>query len=128
MSAALARLPGELRLAIISFNDDAAVGALRAVRQLGREEAAVIVGQGADRIARTEIRNPGSCLIGSSAYWPEKYGERLIEVALKILRGEPVPPAVYNEHILISKENIDIYYPESGDSLVPELSSATEGV
>jgi hypothetical protein len=29
------------------------------------------------------------------------YGEQLIELALKILRGEPVPPAVYMEHTFI---------------------------
>jgi ribose transport system substrate-binding protein len=128
MLAALERLASEHRLAIIPFNDDAAFGAISAARQLGREEDVVIVGQGADRIARTEIRKRGSRLIGSSAYWPEKYGEKLIEVALRILRGEPVPPAVYNEHVFITKDKIDEYYPESGDSLVPELSSTTEGV
>ncbi|HSR32778.1 MAG TPA: substrate-binding domain-containing protein [Anaerolineae bacterium] len=126
MLEALDCLPGEHRLAVISFNDDAAVGALRAVRQLGREETAVIVGQGADRIARMEIRNPSSRLIGSAAYWPEKYGEKLIEVALKILRGEPVPPAVYNEHVFITHENIGKYYPDSRDSMVPEISSTAE--
>jgi ribose transport system substrate-binding protein len=119
MLAALGRLSGEHRLAIISFNDDAAVGALRAVRQLGREEDVAIVGQGADRIARMEIRNPDSRLVGSTAYWPEKYGEKLLQVATKILNGEPVPPAVYNEHILITQDNIDEFYPES---------STTEGV
>ncbi len=99
---------------MISFNDDAAIGAISAAREAGREADVVIVGQGADRIVRKEIRQPGSRLIGSAAYWPERYGKRLIDVAQKILRGEPVPPAVYSEHILITKDNIDEYYPNSG--------------
>jgi ribose transport system substrate-binding protein len=112
MLAALERLPEERKLAVISFNDDAAVGAIIAARQLGRENDLVIVGQGADRLARKEMRRPGSRIIGSTAYWPEQYGEGLIQVAQKILRGDPVPPAVYNEHVLITRENIDQYYPE----------------
>jgi ribose transport system substrate-binding protein len=119
MLAALERLPDEHRLAIIPFNDDAAIGAIKAARQLGREKDVVIVGQGADRIARKEIRNPSSRLVGSSAYWPEQYGQKLIDVSLRILRGEPVPPAVYSKHIFITAGNIDEYYPEL---------STTEGV
>jgi ribose transport system substrate-binding protein len=113
MIEALRHLPEEHRLAVISFNDDAAVGALSAARQVGREEDVVIVGQGADRIARREIRRAGSRLIGSAAYWPERYGQKLIEVAQAILRGEPVPPAVYNKHIFITRDNIDGFYPNS---------------
>jgi ribose transport system substrate-binding protein len=128
MLAALEQLPGEPRLAIICFNDDAAVGALRAVRQLGREEDVVIVGQGADRIARMEIRDPTSRLIGSTAYWPERYGKKLLQVAARILSGEPVPPAVYNEHVFITHENIDEFYPEMKETLAPELPKIGEGV
>jgi hypothetical protein len=36
----------------------------------------------------------------------------LIDVALKILRGERVPPAVYMDHVFIDTENIDRFYPE----------------
>jgi ribose transport system substrate-binding protein len=126
MLEALERLPDARRLAIISFNDDAAVGAIRAARQLGRESEIVIVGQGADRIARKEIRRPGSRLIGSAAYWPEQYGTRLIDVASKILQGEPVPPAVYSKHIFITRDNIDEYYPDAGDVVVPEPAAKVE--
>jgi ribose transport system substrate-binding protein len=119
MLEALQELPDARRLAVISFNDDAAFGALCAARELGRESDVVIVGQGADRIVRKEIRHPKSRLVGSTAYWPEQYGKKLIEVATDILNGEPVPPAVYNEHIFITAENIDEFYPEL---------STTEGV
>jgi ribose transport system substrate-binding protein len=111
MLNALEQLPDKHRLAIISFNDDAAYGAISAARQLGREHDVAIVGQGADRIVRKEIRQPESRIIGSTAYWPEKYGEKLIDVASRILGGEPVPPAVYNEHVFITQDNIDDFYP-----------------
>jgi ribose transport system substrate-binding protein len=109
---ALKKWPDEHHLAVVSFNDDAALGALLAARKTHREEDVAIVGQGADRMIRPEIRQPNSRVIGSTAYMPEKYGDRLIELALKILRGEPVPPAVYTDHTFITAENIDLFYPE----------------
>jgi ribose transport system substrate-binding protein len=75
---------------------------LAAARRLQREDDVVIVGQGADRRVRDELRRPVSRIIGSTAYEPEHYGEKLIPLALRILRGEPVPPAVYLEHTFVS--------------------------
>ncbi len=111
MTEALKRLPGLHRLAVICFNDDSAIGVLAAVRKLHRENDAVIVGQGADRRVREELQKLDSRIIGSTAYWPERYGEKIVPLALKILRGEPVPPAVYMEHTFVRAA------PETGSSL-----------
>jgi ribose transport system substrate-binding protein len=108
----LESLPDEHRLAVISLNDDVALGALAAARSLGREEDLAVVGQGADRKGRQEIRRPGSRMVGSTAYWPEKYGEMLLELAYKILGREVVPPAVHVDHIFINAQNIDDFYPD----------------
>ncbi len=102
VSAVLRQVPHPARLAVISFNDDAALGALTAASKLHREADIVIVGQGADRRVREELRHPGSRIIGSTAYYPERYGEKLIPLAIKLLRGEAVPPAVYMEHTFIT--------------------------
>ena len=99
------------RIAIICFNDDAAIGALRAARRLQREDEVVIVGQGADRRVREELRKERTQIIGSTAYRPERYGEKLLELALKVLNGENVPPAVYIDHVFITPDNVDRYYP-----------------
>jgi ribose transport system substrate-binding protein len=107
----LQRMPDGRHIAIISFNDEAAYGALQAARKSDRESDVVIVGQGADRLIHGELRNPESRLIGSTAYMPERYGERLMDLALKILRGESVPPAVYMSHVFINADNIDQFYP-----------------
>lgn len=107
----LQRFPDSHRFAVISFNDDAAIGALRAARALGRETEVAIVGQGADRLVRAEIRKRESRIIGSTAYMPERYGEQLMEIALRILRGEPNALAIYIKHVFIHAGNIDQYYP-----------------
>ena len=104
------KIPGGSKIATICFNDEAAVGAIRAARELGRETEIVVVGQGADRMGRTEILRPNSRLIGSTAYMPEKYGEMLIEIALRLLKGAPVPPAVYIDHIFLTAETLGHYY------------------
>ncbi len=106
MLAALKSLPAAQRLAVISFNDDTASGALSAARKLHREGDVVIVGQGADRRVREELHNSQSRIIGSTTFSPELYGEKLIPLALKILRGEPVPPAVYMEHTFVRAGSI----------------------
>ena len=104
------QMPRTARIALICFNDDAALGAVRAVKELKHPQAA-IVGQGMDRLIREEIRNPQSPIIGSTAFMPERYGEKLIQLAIKILNGEPVPPAVYMAHTFIDASNLEQYYP-----------------
>ncbi len=115
----LAGLPEGLRLPIICFNDDAALGAMEAARALDRAAEVLIVGQGADRRLRDELRAPGSRVIGSTAFQPERYGGQLLALALKILAGEQVPPAVYMQHTFINAANIETHYPsqqaEAGD-------------
>ncbi len=111
MAEALKEYPDAHKIAVISFNDDAAFGALTAARKAKREEDVIIVGQGADRVVRPEIRRPVSRIIGSTGFMPEKYGEKLIEIALKILRGEVIPPAIYIDPTFINAENIDFFYP-----------------
>ncbi len=108
----LESLPDLHRLAVISLNDDVALGALAAARSLGREEDLAVVGQGADRKGRQEIRRPGSRMVGSTAYWPERYGEMLLELTYKILGREVVPPAVHVDHIFINAQNVDDFYPD----------------
>jgi ribose transport system substrate-binding protein len=104
-------LAGAHRIAVISINDDAAIGAISAARAMGRAGDVIVVGQGADRRAREEMLRPDSRLVGSTSYMPERYGEQLIPLALRILRHEPVPPAVYVEHHFITAENLAEFYP-----------------
>lgn len=109
--SALKEWPDSHMIPILCFNSDATSGALQAVRKLNREQDVVIIGQGADRFVLREIRRPDSRIIGSTAYMPERYGPQILDLALKILAGEPVSPAVYTEHVFIDRENIDLYYP-----------------
>lgn len=112
----LPSLSTEARIAIIAINDDAALGALAAFEEADRLHQVVAVGQNADRLGRAALRRSNFPFIGSTRYAPEAYGEKLLDLALKILKGQPVPPAVYNQHVFITRQNIDDYYPESIDA------------
>jgi ribose transport system substrate-binding protein len=101
------------RILIAAINDPAAIGAVRAIRDAGRtRETMVIVGQDATREARAEMLKPDSCLLGSVGFFPEKYGEQIIPLVLKILGGEPVPPTAHIEHVLIDRKNASLFYAE----------------
>lgn len=109
MEGLLRELKRGTRMLISGFNDLTALGALQALRADDREQDAAIVGHNAAE-GREEIRNPASRLIASIAYFPERYGEKLIRLALSLLSGEQVPPAVYTEHVILDRHNIDKYY------------------
>ena len=94
-----------------SANDPSALGAVRAFQEAGRADTCAIVGQNAEPDARAELRQPRTPFIGSIGYFPEQYGDGLIKLALDILARKAVPPAVFVHHHVITRENVDHYYP-----------------
>ena len=58
-----------------------------------------------------ELHRPGSPLIGAVAYFPEKYGVRILPIVLQCLNGRPVPPALYVEQKLILHEGLSLPAP-----------------
>jgi ribose transport system substrate-binding protein len=103
------------RIAVACFNDDAAIGTLYAAQQIGYDRQLLLVGQGADRRLQAEIRKPGTPVVGATAYRPEDYGQYLIQLALDILEGRQVPPALYMEHVFVSPANVDQIYPQAAE-------------
>src|SRR5215831_21147337 len=106
------------RLLIGAINDPSALGALRAMQEAGRVESCAIMGQNASPEGRAELRQPGTRLVGSVAYFPEKYGPEIVAVAFDILNRRTVPPAVFVKHQLVTPENVDHIYPN--DQLLPQ--------
>ena len=99
------------RILIGAANDPSALGALRAFEEAGRLSHCAVVGQNAEPEARAELREPRSRMIGSVAYFPEKYGDGLIRLALDLLARKPVQPAYLTKHQLVTPENVDHFYP-----------------
>jgi ribose transport system substrate-binding protein len=99
------------RILVSAINDPSAIGALQAFREAGREDQCAIVGQNVSEEVHEELRNKRSRLIGSVGYFPERYGEGLVPLALEILAGRKVPAATFVKHQLITPSNIGAYYP-----------------
>jgi ribose transport system substrate-binding protein len=99
------------RTLVGAINDASALGALRAFQEAGRAQGCAVMGQNASPEARAEMRTPGTRMIGSVAFFPERYGEQVVHVALDLLNHRPVPPAVFVKHQLITPETVDHFYP-----------------
>ncbi len=98
-----------------SINDDRAFGIASAMAQADRGDPTVdgvVIGKNADAIALDAIREGNSPLVGTVSFFPERYGDFIIPLALDILAGNAVPAINRVPHEVISIDNIDIYYPE----------------
>lgn len=104
------------RILVGAVNDPCALGALRALEEAGWSEDCAVMGQGGSLEGRAELRRPGTRLVGTVAFFPEKYGEGIIRLALDILNQRPVPPAVLVKHQLLTPSNVDHFYPN--DALI----------
>ena len=101
MKTVLANILPSMRVALICYNDDAAFGALCAAKEVDLANNLLLVGQGADRRLRNEMRKSPASVVGATAYRPEDYGEYLVQLALDILSGKPISPANYMVHFLV---------------------------
>jgi ribose transport system substrate-binding protein len=105
------RRRGPRRTLVGTVNDICAMAALRAFEEAGAQQQCAVMGQNALREVRDELRRPGTRLVGSVAYFPERYGEDLISLALEILEKRQVPSAVFTKHHLLTSRNVDLIYP-----------------
>jgi ribose transport system substrate-binding protein len=111
MTDVLTRLADADQILITAINDPAAAGAMRAVEQADRADDVVIAGQNATIEARDEICKGNEAFAGSVAYFPDRYGDKLIPLAIDLANGVEPPEAVYIDHLWIDASNIDQYYP-----------------
>ena len=101
--------PGK-NIAVVSLNDDMGLAALAAAEELGIEDQVIYGSQGADATIHDTIRT-NSHYIGSTAYFPEKYGTYVVPGIIKMINGIDVQDPLLLDHLLITAENIDDYYP-----------------
>jgi len=112
--------PGR-KLLIAALDDASALAAKSALEAAGRLADGAIVSQGADRSIhggmseRKEIdpSNRGSIVIGSVAFYLDRYGYDVLPLAVRMLRGEPIPPRTVTRHRLITAANVFVEYPPS---------------
>jgi ribose transport system substrate-binding protein len=100
----LNRHPKDKHILIAAANDTSAMGAISAIRELGRDKHVAVVGQDCVEEMIKEMQRPGSPAIGSISHEVQLYGAKLVDLGLALLRGETVPPYNYVEHRVITPD------------------------
>jgi ribose transport system substrate-binding protein len=104
---------------VATLDDTTAFAAKLAAETVGRVPDTVIVSQGCDPSVHggTNAKKPidpsnsNSIVLGSVAYFLDRYGSEILPLALKMLRGEQVPPRSLTSHILVTAKNVFRVYP-----------------
>jgi len=112
MDDVLAAHPKAEKIALTSINEQTMAGAIAALQSAGRWDAddIIIITLGVDELGQSQIRKDESD--AGIAFFPEHYGEYVVPAVCAILEGEAVPPWIYVENEVITKDNIDEYYPQ----------------
>jgi ribose transport system substrate-binding protein len=103
--------PSARHVVAMTINDGTALGTIAAFEAAGRRKDVKVIGQNADPSGWPEICREDNVYFGSTAYFPEKYGDKIIPAMLDLLECRPVPPSIYVDHVFISRDNIEQYYP-----------------
>ena len=118
LGAYLAAHPGE-KVLVAALDDATALAAKAALEAAGRLADAAIVSHGADRSIhggmndKKEIdpHNRGSIVLGSVAYWLDRYGDDLLPLCMRLAQGEKLPERIPVRHRLITASNVFAEYP-----------------
>ena len=104
---------------IATLDDLSAVYAARAIEMGRRQSDCIIVSQGLDPnihggvSEKKEIdpNNRSSEVLGSVAYYMDRYGYEVLPLALRLLNGEKIPPRTLTQHKLVTAETVFQEYP-----------------
>jgi ribose transport system substrate-binding protein len=137
VSDALSKIPADANIIAVEINDDTAQGTAAALEKAGRTPAnSIVVGQGAVESGLTEMLKPNSLYLGATAYFPELYGSKIIPAMINLLECKAVPPAIYVDHVFVTKDNMCEVLPDSkgcaalkemggGEEATPEATAAS---
>lgn len=107
------------KVLLAATDDTTALAAKSAVEGAGRVHDTAIVSHGVDRTIhggmndRKEIdpNNRGSIVIGSVAFFLDRYGYEVLPLAMRMLRGESLPARVSARNVLVTAANVFLEYP-----------------
>jgi ABC-type sugar transport system substrate-binding protein len=107
------------KVLVAALDDATALAAKTAIEIAGRLGDCIIVSHGVDRSLHggasdkkeLDPNNRGSILLGSVAFFLDRYGYEVLPIALRMLAGEQVPLRIATKHILITGKNVFQVYP-----------------
>lgn len=108
--------PDDKHIVFVGANDQMAAGLLAGVETSNRSDDCIVVSVGCDSTAQANLHSTDNVWLGSTAFFPEKYGEILVNMAQDILAGNQIDKEQFVENVFITRDNIDQYYPIDGAS------------
>lgn len=96
-------------IVVICMNDKIASGVLDAARSLNREDDIAVLSYDGTHVAIEEFQKPNSGLIVSPSFQPHLYGKGLIDLSLRILKGEDIPAWNYVQPLCLTRDNFKAY-------------------
>lgn len=94
-----------------TIDDERANGMAKAFVATKRD--GMVVGQGCDSVGIAVVKMAPASenrFLGCAAYYPEKYGDYLVSVALDVMAGKAVPQEIHMEHTFLDHDTIGTVY------------------
>lgn len=94
-----------------TIDDERANGMAKAFVATKRDGMAV--GQGCDSVGIAVVKMAPASenrFLGCAAYYPEKYGDYLVSIALDVMAGKAVPQEIHMEHTFLDHDTIGTVY------------------
>ena len=94
-----------------TIDDERANGMAKAFVATKRD--GMVVGQGCDSVGIAVVKMAPASenrYLGSVAYYPEKYGDYLVSIALDVMAGKAVPQEIHMEHTFLDHDTIGTVY------------------
>jgi ABC-type sugar transport system substrate-binding protein len=115
----LLRAQSGKKVLVAALDDSTALAAKTAIEIAGRLGDCIIVSHGVDRSVHggandkkeLDPNNRGSILLGSVAFFLDRYGYEVLPLALRMLNGETIPLRTATRHVLITSRNVFQIYP-----------------
>ncbi len=94
-----------------TIDDERANGMAKAFVATKRD--GMVVGQGCDSVGIAVVKMAPASenrFLGCAAYYPEKYGDYLVSIALDVMAGKTVPQEIHMEHTFLDHDTIGTVY------------------
>ena len=94
-----------------TIDDERANGMAKAFVATKRD--GMVVGQGCDSVGIAVVKMAPASenrYLGCAAYYPEKYGDYLVSIALDVMAGKAVPQEIHMEHTFLDHDTIGTVY------------------
>jgi ribose transport system substrate-binding protein len=100
------------KIIIWAHVDSMGIAALTAARNASRADDVLISATGGDASTLPEIRRAGSSFVGTFSFFPELWGNELIDLAVRLAKKETLPETIRpKRQLFLSVQNVDQFYP-----------------